>query len=290
METVPGRKKIGLALSGAVSRGTTHIGVLMALEQAGIPIDIITGTSAGAIVGALYAAGMSTDVMRNLLKKLHWWNLASLVWPTEGFISFKKMERWVANLLGDPTFDQLKMPFAAVTTDLSRGDPFMINEGKVAIAVHASCAVPGFIAPVHYEGRILCDGGISSNIPVAAARALGADYVIGVDLFAHTIRRKLGPLGYGFAAIEAMVRNSGDGRAHADYMITPELAGTRYLRMSNYAERIQLGLNTTVAALPEIRAALAGLAPGEPTPLLPEPTPAVEIDPTAFDNPQLAAR
>ncbi len=274
METQPRRKKIGLALSGAVARGFTHIGVFMALEQSGIPIDIITGTSAGAMVGALYAAGISPAAMQDAIKNLHWWNLASLVWPREGFVSFNKLEKWLGHLIGDCTFDQLKMPFAAVATDLTRGEPYMLNEGKVAVAVHASCAVPGFIVPVHLNGRILCDGGISANIPVQAARDLGADFVIGVDLFAHHIRKGLGPLGYGFAAIEAMVRNSGDGRARADYVITPELAGTLYLSMKNYKERIQLGFDTTQAALPEIRAAIAGFGDGNNAPLLTEPEPA----------------
>ncbi len=272
MEQSSGRKKIGLALSGAVARGFTHVGVLMALERSGIPIDIITGTSAGAMVGALYAAGISTEQLKDEIGHLNWWKIASLVWPRDGFVSFDKMERWLIQVFGgDITFDKLKLPFAAVATDLERGEPITIHEGSVARACHASSAVPGFVVPVRMFGRILCDGGVSANIPVTAARELGADYVIGVDLFAHHIRKSWGPFGYGFAAIEALVRNSGDGRARADYVITPELAGSLYLRMSNYKERIELGISSTEAALPEIRAAIAGLAPGDATPLLAAP-------------------
>ncbi|MGB8646192.1 MAG: patatin-like phospholipase family protein [Anaerolineae bacterium] len=279
MEKSFGRKRIGLALSGAVARGFTHLGVLIALERSGIPIDVITGTSAGAMVGALYAAGITTAEMQNQIGHLSWLKIAGLVWPREGFVSFARMERWLTQIIGDVTFAQLKMPFAAVATDLQRGEPFTLREGSVARAVHASSAVPGFVVPVRMYGRILCDGGVSANIPIAAARELGADYVIGVDLFAHHIRKGWGPLRYGFAAIEALVRNSGDGRARADYVITPELAGSYYLRMSNYRERIQLGINSTEAALPAIRAALAGLDAGPVMPLLSAP----------LDRPELVA-
>ncbi|MGE5139823.1 MAG: patatin-like phospholipase family protein, partial [Rudaea sp.] len=249
--------RIGLALGGAVSRGFAHIGVLMALEREGMPIDVISGTSAGAIVGALYAAGQTPAQMQDLIAHLSWFNIAGLVWPREGFASFAKLERWLAQIIGDVSFSQLKMPFAAVATDLEEGDPVQLTEGRVVRAVHASCAVPGVIVPVRIDGKILCDGGVSANIPVQAARDLGADYVIGVDLFAHSVRRGWGPFGFAFAGLEILVRNSGSGRAHADYLITPELAGSLYVPMGGFEERIRLGMEATEAALAAIREDIA---------------------------------
>ncbi len=250
------RKKIGLALSGAVARGFAHVGVLRVLEREGIPIDVIAGTSSGAIVGALYSAGITPDQMEAEIAHLGWTRMASLVWPREGFISFAKMENWLTRIIGDVSFSDLHLPFTAVATDLEQGEPVMLCEGPVARAVHASCSVPGFIVPVHLNGKILCDGGASANMPVTAARKLGADYVIGVDLFAHKIRRGWGPFGFGFAAIETLIRNSGGGRTSVDCLITPELAGSWYLEMRSYKERIRLGMAAAEAALPQIRAAL----------------------------------
>ncbi len=249
--------RIGLALGGAVSRGFAHIGVLMALEREGIPIDVISGTSAGAIVGALYAAGQTPDQMQNLIAHLSWFQIAGLVWPREGFVSFAKLERWVAQTIGDAEFSKLRIPFAAVATDLEGGEPVYLTEGRVARAVHASCAVPGVVVPVRMDDKILCDGGASANIPVLAARELGADYVIGVDLFAHYAHRGWGPFGYAIAALEILIRNSGSGRVHADYVITPELAGSLYVPMGNFKERIRLGMEATEAALPAIREDIA---------------------------------
>ncbi len=251
-----GRKRVGLALSGAVARGAAHIGVLQVLERAGIPIDVIAGTSAGSLVGAMYCAGITPDQMQAQMAHIGWGEIASLVFPRQGFISFGKLERWLVKQIGNVKFSDLQRPFAAVTTDLERGTTVVLREGRVARAVHASSAVPGFVVPVEIQGRLLCDGGVTANMPVAAARALGADYVIGVDLFVHHIRKSLGPLAYGFAAIEMLVRNSGGGAQTADCVITPDLAGSLYLSFGTYRELIAKGEAAAEAVLPAIRAAL----------------------------------
>ncbi len=249
------RKRVGLALSGAVARGSAHIGVLRILEREGIPIDVVAGTSAGSLVGALYCAGVTPDQMQAWLVNLGWGQILSPVFPRRGFVSFAKLERWLIARIGDLKFSDLR-PFAAAATDLEKGEPVILREGRVARAVHASSAVPGFVVPVEIAGRTLCDGGVTLNLPVAAARALGAEYVIGVDLFVHYIRRRLGPLGYGFAAIETLVRNSGGGLQNADCLITPKLAGSFYLSLGTFKQSIAKGEAAAEAVLPAIRAAL----------------------------------
>jgi NTE family protein len=250
------RKRVGLALSGAVARGSAHIGVLKVLECEGIPIDVVTGTSAGALVGALYCAGVSTARMEELLAHMRWRAVASLVFPRRGFVSFARLERYLIAQIGDLKFSDLARPFAAVATDLEKGKPVILSEGRVARAVHASSAVPGLVVPIEIGGRLLCDGGVTANTPVAAARSLGADVVVGVDLFVHLIRRGLGPLAYGFAAVETLIRRSGGGLESADCMITPELAGSLYLSFGNYGELIAKGEAAAEQALPKIRALL----------------------------------
>lgn len=265
-----GPKRIGLALSGGVARGPAHVGVLLALERGGIPIDVVTGTSAGALVGALYCAGVTPAGMQELMRKVGWRQIASPVLPRRGFVSFEKLERWVAQLVRDATFADLERPFAVVATDLESGEPIQLREGRVARAVHASCAVPGFVVPVPWNGRWLCDGGASCNLPVAQARALGADYVIGVDLFRHAIRGRWGPFGIGMGALENLVRRSGGGLEGADCLISPELAGEVYLSFGKSGEFIALGERATDARLPEIREALNENSP-EATPPIAHP-------------------
>lgn len=235
------RKRIGLALSGGVARGPAHIGVLTVLERAGIPIDVVTGTSAGALIGALYCAGVTPKRLQELIQNFGWRHIARLVFPRRGFVSFDKMEGWLTRILGDLSFADLKIPFGIVTTDLDSGEPMLLREGRVARAVHASCAVPGFVEPVDWDGYLLCDGGASCNLPVAQARALGAEYVIGVDLMRHAMRGRLGPLGIGLGAMENLVRRSGSGIESADCLISPPLAGQVYVSFGKSKEFIAFG-------------------------------------------------
>jgi predicted acylesterase/phospholipase RssA len=197
-------KSIGLALSGGISRGPAHIGVLNVLVQQGIPINCVTGVSAGSIIGAVLCAGVPLERMNELGLLIGCRRIARLVWPRRGFVSFKKLERFLIELIGDVEFHQLKIPFAVVVTDLLSGEPIVLKEGRVATAVHASCAVPGFVEPVERGGRLLGDGGVSCNLPGKQVRALGADYVIGVDLMQPHLRRRMGPFRFGAMALETL--------------------------------------------------------------------------------------
>ena len=251
------RKRIGLALSGGVTRGPAHLGVLSVLKREGIPIDCVAGVSAGAIAGALYCAGVDPEQAQATLQDFAWRKLARPVWPARGWVSFEKLERWLIKTIGDISFDELLCPLAVVATDLVTGEPVIVRAGKVAPAVHASCAVPGFAVPVELGGRGLGDGGSSENLPARAARALGADYVIGVDLFPP--RRKLGqgPVGLGLAALENLVRRSSGGLDAVDCLIVPDVAEMSYLRFGQAMELVALGARATEAQLPRLRAALA---------------------------------
>jgi NTE family protein len=257
MRAPNGRKRIGLALSGGVARGAAHIGVLKVLEREGIPIECVAGTSAGSLTGALYCAGIRPAQMEELIAHFGWRQIASPAFPRRGFFSFAKLERWLIETIGDLEFADLGCPFAAVAADLKSGEPVILREGRVAPAVHASCAVPGFAVPVELKGRWLCDGGVSVNLPSAAARALGADYIVGVDLFQHHIRAGWGPFGFGLAALENLIRRSGGGLEQADCVITPKLAGDLYLGFGKYKELISEGEVAAEAQLSTLRAALA---------------------------------
>jgi len=178
--------RLGLALSGGGVRGLAHIGVLKVLTEAEIPIHVITGTSAGGLIGALYAAGLSPQQIeeealrmaspRRLLPLLN----RSL--PFRGLLSAQKVTEYLESLLGDITFDQLRIPLAVVAVDLVTGQKVVLNEGRVVDAVRATTALPGLISPLERDGQLLVDGGLLDNLPADVARRMGTERVVAVDI------------------------------------------------------------------------------------------------------------
>jgi len=254
--TTAGRKRVGLALGGGVVRGLAHVGVLSMLDRAGIPIDYVAGTSAGSIIGAAYCAGAGVERIKTFGKKISWRHIARPVWPSRGWVSFDKLARWLVIEFGDLDFTDLKTPYAVIATDLKTGQAVTFRQGRVAPAVQASCSVPGIVAPVEIDGRLLADGSLVDTLPVAVLREMGADYVIGVDIFSSSIRSHWGPFGMAMTAIEILVRGAGRGIKDADCLISPDLAGKTYLRFSKRDQLIALGEEATQAKLDCIRSAL----------------------------------
>ena len=250
------QKRVGLALSGGISRGPAHIGALNVLLRAGIRVDYVTGVSAGSIIGAAFCAGVPLETMNELALRMGWRRFARPVWPRRGFLSFKKLERFLCDLIGDIEFQQMKIPFAVVVTDLETGEPVVLREGPVAPAVHASCAVPGFVEPVEYTGRLFGDGGVSCNLPARQVRALGADYVIGIDLMQPHLRRRAGALRFGIMALETLIQRSGGGLDAVDCLIQPALRGFNSLKFDRAAYLIEHG---EAAAQQQCGAILAAL-------------------------------
>lgn len=251
--------KVGLALGGGVVRGMAHIGVLSVLEDSGITIDCVAGTSAGSLVGAIYCAGYSASIIKEHAMRLRWWHLLRPVWPSQGFFSFALMERWLVRAVGDLTFDQLKKPFVAVATDLERGAPVWLQQGRLAPAVCASCSVPGIFTPVRINGLVLGDGSLADTVPVDVLRQMGADYVIGVDIFVPSIRRGWGALGMGVNALEILVERAGGGIDRADCLIAPALRGESYVRFSRRERIFRLGEQAAREKLPSILSDLENL-------------------------------
>ena len=250
------RKRVGLALGGGVARGLAHIGVLEVLIREGIPIDFVAGASAGAIMGAVYCTGADLEKVREVALTMRWWKLASLTWPVRGVFSFDKMEKWIIAQIGDLRFEDLKVPFAVMAADLEDDHPVTLTKGRLAPAIHASCTVPGIIAPIRIDGHLLADGSLRESVPVSTVRAMGAEYVIGVDIFIPKLRREWGVFGHGFTALEMLVRNAGNGREQADCTITPDLAGKTYLCLSKGKELIALGKQAAESKMACIKEAL----------------------------------
>ncbi|WP_165873545.1 patatin-like phospholipase family protein [Parasulfuritortus cantonensis] len=176
--------RIGLALGSGSARGLAHLGVIRALTEAGIEVDCIAGTSIGALVGAIHAAG-KLDSLAATFQDFDWKRTLSffdVVLPKSGLIDGAEVGALVREHVRADAIEALAKPFAAVATDLASGAEVVLRQGDVIEAVRASISVPGIFTPVRRDGRILVDGGLTNPVPVSVARALGADYVIAVDL------------------------------------------------------------------------------------------------------------
>lgn len=179
-------RKLGLALSGGGARGLAHIGVLKVLEREGVPIHFLAGTSMGGLIAAGYAAGLSPDELEGEALRLSSpRQLIALLdrgFPRRGLLAGQKVMDYLAQRLGDVTFDQLRVPLALIAVDLNKGDKVVLREGSVLEAVRATVALPGIFAPVERGDQLLVDGGLLDNLPADAVRQMGADMVVAVDI------------------------------------------------------------------------------------------------------------
>src|SRR6266568_169724 len=173
------RARFGLALSGGGARGLAHIGVLKALEELRVPVDVIAGTSMGAVVGGLYACGMSPDEIARVMERVDWASLFDDR-PPRPDLPYRRKQDESRAFIDD--FDRLPIPFRAVATDLADGSMVVLSRGDLADALRASMSLPGTLAPAEIDGRHLVDGGLVLNLPVDVARDAGADIVIAVDV------------------------------------------------------------------------------------------------------------
>ena len=183
MHTTSPTPKLGLALGSGAARGLAHIGVLKILEEAKIPIDIITGTSMGALIGPMYASGVPVTQMEAVALEIDWRSMARLLAPTlpiSGLTDSRKLVAFMSELLPAREFDDLQQTLAVTATDINTGEAIIIKQGDLLEALRASLAFPGIFSPVRFGNRFLVDGGLCNPIPTEVARNLGAQKVIGV--------------------------------------------------------------------------------------------------------------
>ena len=176
------KQRIGLALGGGAARGFAHIGVIKMLESHGIYPDYVVGTSAGAVVGSLYAAGYDAFAMQKIAQQLDEKIFADWTLGGRGLLKGEALQDFINQHLNKRPLEKLNRPFATVATDLNSGERIVFRTGDSGMAVRASAAVPGVFQPTQFSGRSYVDGGLTSPIPVQAARDMGADIVIAVDI------------------------------------------------------------------------------------------------------------
>ena len=248
--------KIALVLGGGAARGFAHIGVIKTLEAQGIVPDMVVGTSAGSVVGALYAGGYGGFDLQKVAFQLDQDSVGDFALPDRGFIKGELLQNYINKALRNRPIESLNKPFAAVATDLQSGEMVIFRRGNTGMAVRASSSVPGVFQPVSIGGREYVDGGLVSPVPVKAARGMGADIVIAVDISSKPknarIKDTLDVLLQTFN-----IMGQGLGRyemAEADVVLQPLIGTMGATEFEQKHTAIMEGEKATLAALPLIRA------------------------------------
>ena len=247
------QRKLGLALSGGGTRGIAHIGVFKAFEEAGFKFHCVAGTSAGSIMGALYSAGIPWQTILDEAKKLNRKDFLDKRFMVGS--ASDNIVRIARTLLGETTFEQLQIPFAAVAVDIRTGNEVTLNSGDVATAVAASSAVPALFTPVQIGDMALVDGGLLNNMPADLCRTMGAEVVVGVDLnhlrgqgsSSNKLKDTL------LAAWSISAKNSMlKGQMNSDVIVTPELSEYSNTKLENLDAMFEEGYRAAKEKIEEI--------------------------------------
>lgn len=258
-EKKPGeRPRVGLALAGRFARGIAHIGVLRILREAGIPIDVVAGTSVGALIGAAYCAGTPLDEMENIGATTSFTDFGRWTPSWLGLATNQRLEKFLARFTSIKTFEELSTPLAIATTDIRAGVSVYYTRGPIAPPLRASCAYPGLFVPIQFEGRTLVDGFLTAPCPIEGALLLGADIVIAIYLEAGNLeppRTFTDVLSRSFTILQ---RHSDLAwRQQADIIIEPDVTPFVWDDFTKTPEMVAAGAAAALAALPQIRAAIA---------------------------------
>lgn len=250
--------RVALVLGAGASRGFAHIGVLKILEANRVPIHLIVGTSAGSLVGSMYAYGFNAFQLQSLSFPVEKGDIIDLTVPDNGFIKGEKLEAYVNHMLKDTPIEKLRTRFYAVAADIQTGEEIVFASGNTGTAVRASCSIPGIFQPVRIGSRIYVDGGIVSPVAVDAARKMGADLIIAVDIsmgvespppktIMETIMQSV-------VIMYSKISQNQLGRA--DVVIRPQVSHIGSTDFSKRHEAVLEGEKAALEAMPQVKAAL----------------------------------
>jgi len=251
--------KVALVLGGGAARGFAHIGVIKALEAQGIVPDMVVGTSAGSVVGVLYAAGLDGFALQKLALGMQEDMVADWTLPNRGVLKGEALQEFINRNVKNQPLQKLRRPVGVVATDLLSGEMTLFRRGDAGIAVRASSAVPGVFQPVEISGREYVDGGLTSPVPAQSARAMGADFVIAVDISSVGRREKLSGtldvLLQTFAVMgQAISRHELE---KADVVIRPRTAAVSSTNFEDRHLAILEGEKAAAAVMTELKTRLA---------------------------------
>lgn len=262
------RPKIGVALGGGFARGLAHIGVLKVLEEEGIPVDMVAGTSVGSVIGAAYCSGISGKELEEVAAVVRFSSIARYSLSRFGICSNDRLGVFLSKILKVNRFEDLKIPLAVAATDFSTGDGVIFREGPLRDAVRASCAYPGMFPPVAVDGRLLVDGMLAHVVPTVPLKEIGAERVIGIFLSSKWTKNG-GPrhvfdvIGQCFSIAQDKMCGLWEGAA--DLVVLPEVSGFGFDDFVHAPALIRAGEEAARAMLPQMRAWL------QPAPEVPDP-------------------
>ena len=247
---------IGVALGGGFARGMAHIGVLKVLEQEGIPVRIVAGTSVGALIGAAYCSGLSIEELEKVAHSVRFTTFARWTVSRYGFASNDRMVQFLERTLKVKTFEELRIPLGVTATDFNSGEGVVFHSGSIIDPVRASCAYPGMFLPVEIRGRYLIDGMLSHPVPAAPLHEMGADRVLAVHLRGQwsrdgAPRHLFDVIGQSFAIAQDQMSHL--WRGAADVVVEPDVAGFAYDDFKRAGELISAGEAAMRKVLPEVR-------------------------------------
>ncbi|MBZ0068582.1 MAG: patatin-like phospholipase family protein [Thiobacillus sp.] len=251
--------KVALVLGGGAARGFAHIGVIKSLEAQGIVPDIVVGTSAGSVVGALYAGGMSGFEMQKLALQMEEGMVLDWTLPNRGVLKGEALQAFINQKLRNQSIQKLPKPLGVVATDLQSGEMVLFRQGNTGMAVRASSTLPGIFQPVEISGRDYVDGGLTSPVPAQAARTMGADFVIAVDISNVGRREKLtGTMDVMLQTFAIMGHAISQHELEdADVVIRPKTAAISSTDFEDRHLAILEGEKAAAAIMPELKARLA---------------------------------
>lgn len=257
----PKPPRLGLALGGGAARGFAHIGVIQVLEAAGIPVDLVVGTSAGSLVAALYAAGKTGAELETIALTLDEGAITDWSFPSRGVIRGEALARYVRQQTGNLPIEKLARPLGVVATDLDSGAGVLFQRGDTGTAVRASSAVPAVFQPVSIGGREYVDGGLVSPVPVRYARQMGAELVLAVDISNPPEGNPTGDMMKLLLQTFAIMGRSINQLElrQADVVVRPTLTGLSSADFTSRVRAIRAGREAATVLLPEIQARMAAL-------------------------------
>lgn len=250
---------IGLALSGGTAKSVAHAGVIKALEEHGINVRYLSGTSGGSIVAVLRAAGGSCDEMIERAKGMQWRRLAGLTLPKMGLLSSEKIRDFIIGEIGDIDFEELEIPTAVVAADLTSGKKEVFRKGRVAVACQASSSIPEIYSPVVIDGRCMVDGGLVEYLPVETLAGFGEMFKIAVNLgMTSGIRREPRHMLEVVMQVTGFVaqRNAEISERVADFVIRPDVERFSPFALNKAPEIIEEGYRAANQSMPALLRAI----------------------------------
>jgi NTE family protein len=256
------RPKIGLALGGGFARGIAHIGVLRAMEEHQIPIDVICGTSVGALIAATYASGTSLDEMERQSSETTFRDFGRWTLSRMGMATNDRLEHFLHKFTPAQNFSEMKIPLCIVATDVVSGESVYFTDGEISPALRASCAYPGLFIPIEYRGRTLVDGFLTEAVPAVAAQKMGAELIISVHLEPGLLdakpRNTIEVISRSFSIIQ--VGSMQAWRNATDVLIEPDVHRVLWDEFVKTPDLVAAGQFAAQIAMPRIKALIESLA------------------------------